>query len=102
MTKLETQPQPLAEAKTSEAKTVKQFGSAISTPILDEILERAKSPALHASIEATIRNQGYYQTQVCCPCGRADGCNVKLRFRSSNKDEWTGKWVKTWKEVPQS
>lgn len=78
----------------------KQFGSSIPTPILDEILERTKSPLLTASIDATTAKQRYYQTKVCCPCGREECPSSRtLRFRSSYKS-WDGKWRPMWKEVP--
>lgn len=86
-----------------------KFGSSISTPILDQIIERASAPLLSQAIDNTLKHQRYYKTKVCCPCG-VDNCkvSVKRRYLTLMKDEnglprrdWDGKLRKEWKEIPE-
>ena len=92
-----------SEALTPERDKVisaPKFGSSIPSPILDQIIEDSKSPLLSASIDATVNKQRYYSAKVCCPCGLPNGCQPALRYKTSDKDRWTGKWLPTWKEIP--
>lgn len=91
-----------------EDKPVPKFGASISTPLLDEIIAKASAPTLALAIENTLKQQKYYKTKVCCPCGRADGCYVTRRHLTLMKDEngipykdWDGKLRKEWKEIPE-